>query len=62
MVRFIFKEVYTGHVVYAQGQATTEIKTMEFDLPEIENYLKMKDQKKPSEYLTRELVGIEILE
>lgn len=63
MLRFIVKEVYVGHVVHASGQPETTIKSFDGDLVELEKYLRYWDQRdgKRPDYLTRELIGVELL-
>ena len=63
MIRFIVKEEYSGHAVNVGGQIETTITTFDGDILGLENYLRYKDQKngQRSEYLTREFVGIELI-
>lgn len=61
MIKLVVKEVYLGHVVFAGGQPETRI--ISFDnLTEIEAFLRYKDQEngKRPDYLTRELIGVEL--
>ena len=61
MLRFIVKEVYVGHVVFAQGQPETRIVSFE-DTKELENFLRYRDKNgKQPNYLTREIIGVELL-
>lgn len=64
MIRFVVKEVYVGHVVFANGMLETHIYTIDGDLARLEDLLRYKDQPDQNmrEYLTRELVGVELLE
>ena len=63
MIRFIGKEVYVGHVVFAGGQAETRIVSFDGDQEGLERFLRYEDQpgNKRPDYLTRELVGVELL-
>ena len=63
MIRFIVKEVYVGHVVHAQGQPETDITSFDGDIIALEKYLRYEDQpnKNKLDYVTRELIGIELL-
>jgi len=61
VLRFIVKEVYVGHVVFAQGQPETRIVSFE-DTKELENFLRYRDKNgKQPNYLTREIIGVELL-
>lgn len=64
MLRFVVKEVYVGHVVHANGMPETHIYTIDGDIAALENLLRYADQPKGErpDYLTRELVGVELLE
>ena len=62
MLRFVVKEVYVGHVVYANGQPETTIKTFDGDIDGLEKYLRYTDQTdNKHDYLTRELIGVELI-
>ena len=62
MIRFIVREVYVGHVVHAQGQPETAIRTFDGDLSGMEDFLRYNDQPKGRpDYVTRELIGVELL-
>jgi hypothetical protein len=64
MLRFIVRQVYVGHVVFAGGEPEINHRTIDGDIMELENYLRYTDQaegKRP-DYLTRELVGVELID
>ena len=62
MIRFVVREVFVGHVVFVQGQPEISIKTFDDDLNGMESFLRYKDHANGRpDYLTRELVGIELL-
>lgn len=63
MLRFIVKEVYVGHVVHAGGQPESRIVSFDGDQEGLERFLRYEDQpgEKRPEYVTRELVGVELL-
>ena len=72
MIRFVVKEVYVGHVVHAQGQPETRLVTFDGDQEALERFLRYEEQpqrgtltpctigKQPA-FLTRELIGVELL-
>ena len=63
MIRFIVKEVYVGAVVHAGGQPETRIVSFDGDQDALERFLRYEDQpnKKRPDYVSREIVGIELL-
>ena len=55
MLRIILHEHFTG---FDKTQHTYQ--TMDVDLPELENWLRLKDKGSP-QYFHREVVGVEVL-
>jgi len=64
MIRFIVKEVYVGHVLYANGQPETKIVSFDGDQEGLERFLRYKDCKgeKQPEFTVRELIGVEFFD
>jgi len=63
MIRFVVKECYTGHVIHAGGITETRIVTFDGDQEGLERFLRFEDQPEGerSDYLVRDLVGVELL-
>jgi len=60
MIRVIVRTVNCANAAHVGGPIDTDYKTFDFDLPELEAFLKEPERKKWT-YTTREVIGVELV-